>query len=80
MIHINMGEEYFDDLFEMTLINVINNWDLIQHEEIIIDAIKNDRLYTKLKKNNSMCCDQLIQANVLTYHMICKYLLSFPAN
>lgn len=69
--------ESYDDLFKLTLINVMSNWSLIQQDEKIMNGLRNNKLCTQLK-SDPLIDEQLIQANVLTYQLICMYLLSLP--
>lgn len=65
------GFDYdYDELFEMTLINVVNNWDQIEQNENIMNQLKSNRLLKSKPIENYQ--------HVFTYLLLCKYLLSFP--
>lgn len=69
---------YYDELFNITLINILNNWDMVQQNKTVINTLKNNPMYTKLAESEIMECDQLTQAHILTYYMLCIHILSIP--
>jgi hypothetical protein len=87
-----MGDNY-QILYETTLNNVIENWNTIRQNENLMSHLKNNNLCTQMKESerlngidldndgntlNQMNTDEWIYARVLTYQIICKYLLSSP--
>ena len=85
-----MGDNY-QILYERTLNNVVENWNTIRQNENLMSHLKNNNLCTQMQESerlsgldfndnslNHMNTDEWIYARVLTYQMICKYLLSSP--
>ena len=68
----------YEELYQITLTNVINNWKFVQQNEEIMEHLKNNKLCSRLKGSDYSNNDEWIQANVLSYQIICKYLLSLP--